>query len=53
MTATLTKLPPAEVAARLKAGQAVLVDIREADEFAALLPPGTSRPIFRICPEPA
>lgn len=34
MTATLTPLPPLEVAARLRAGKAVLVDIREADEFA-------------------
>lgn len=34
MTATLTTLPPAEVAARLRAGRALLVDIRDADEFA-------------------
>jgi rhodanese-related sulfurtransferase len=34
MTATLTALSPAEVAARLRAGKAVLVDIREPDEFA-------------------
>ena len=34
MTATLHPLAPAEVRARLAAGQAVLVDIREADEFA-------------------
>jgi rhodanese-related sulfurtransferase len=34
MTAVLHKLPPAEVAARIKAGKAVLVDIREPDEFA-------------------
>ena len=34
MTAQLTPLAPADVAARLKAGKAVLVDIREADEFA-------------------
>jgi len=33
MTARLTSLPPTEVAARLKAGRAVLVDIRDADEF--------------------
>ncbi|MFM5917817.1 MAG: rhodanese family protein [Novosphingobium sp.] len=34
MSATLTPLSPAEVNARLANGQAVLVDIREADEFA-------------------
>lgn len=34
MTATLNPLPPLEVAARLRAGKAVLVDIREPDEFA-------------------
>ncbi len=34
MTATLHRLSPAEVHARLSAGRAVLVDIREADEFA-------------------
>ena len=34
MTANLNPLPPAEVAARLRAGQAVLVDIRDPDEFA-------------------
>ena len=34
MTAKLSPLSPAEVNARLSAGQAVLVDIREADEFA-------------------
>lgn len=34
MTATLAKLSPTEVQARLAAGQAVLVDIREPDEFA-------------------
>ena len=34
MTATLTKLTPAEVRTRLAAGRAVLVDIREPDEFA-------------------
>ena len=34
MTTQLTPLAPADVAARLKAGQAVLVDIREPDEFA-------------------
>lgn len=31
---TLTTLPPAEAAARLNARRAVLIDIREADEFA-------------------
>jgi rhodanese-related sulfurtransferase len=34
MTATLHPLAPAEVRARLAAGTAVLVDIREADEYA-------------------
>ena len=34
MTATLHRLSPAEVHARLGGGRAVLVDIREADEFA-------------------
>lgn len=34
MTAVLHKLSPQEVQARLAAGRAVLVDIREADEFA-------------------
>lgn len=34
MTAILHKLSPVEVRARLDAGRAVLVDIREADEFA-------------------
>jgi rhodanese-related sulfurtransferase len=34
MTATLTKLSPNEVQARIAAGRAVLVDIREPDEFA-------------------
>lgn len=34
MTAVLHPLPPAEVRARLAAGKAVLVDIREPDEFA-------------------
>ncbi len=33
MTATLTKLSPSEVQARIAAGRAVLVDIREPDEF--------------------
>lgn len=34
MTSTLTALKPDDVAARLKAGAAVLIDIREPDEFA-------------------
>ena len=34
MTATLTKLSPQEVQSRIAAGRAVLVDIREPDEFA-------------------
>ena len=34
MTATLNPLAPAEVAARLRAGKAVLVDIRDPDEYA-------------------
>lgn len=49
MTATLTKLPPAEVAARLKARRAVLVDIREADEFARAHVPGAlSMPLSKF-----
>lgn len=34
MSARLSPLPPAEVAARLASGRAVLVDVREPDEFA-------------------
>jgi len=34
MTATLTKLSPQDVQARVNSGRAVLVDIREPDEFA-------------------
>ena len=46
MTATLTPLNPAGVAQRLKAGRAVLVDIREPDEFARRHVKGAlSRPI--------
>jgi rhodanese-related sulfurtransferase len=46
MTATLHKLPPAEVQARLASGRAVLVDIREADEFARAHVPGAqSQPL--------
>ena len=33
MTAKLTSLPAAKVAERMKSGHAVLIDIREADEF--------------------
>lgn len=46
MTSRLTPLAPAEVAARLKAGRAVLVDIREPDEFArASIKGAASRPL--------
>lgn len=46
MTATLTALNPADVAQRLKSGRAVLVDIREPDEFARIHVKGAlSRPI--------
>lgn len=46
MTAVLHKLSPAEVQARLSAGRAVLVDIREADEFARAHVPGArSQPL--------
>lgn len=37
---TLTKLKPADTAARLKAGTAVLIDIREIDEYAREHIPG-------------
>lgn len=40
MTSTLLPLPPAEVRARLASGKAVLVDIREPDEFARSHVPG-------------
>jgi rhodanese-related sulfurtransferase len=40
MTTRLTPLAPAEVAARLKTGRAVLIDIREPDEFARAHVPG-------------
>jgi rhodanese-related sulfurtransferase len=40
MTATLTPLSPEEVKARLDAGRAVLIDIRERDEFARSHVPG-------------
>lgn len=46
MTAILHKLSPAEVRARLDAGRAVLVDIREPDEFArAHIPGALSQPL--------
>lgn len=46
MTAVLTPLSPREVAARLQAGRAVLVDIREPDEFAREhLPGAVSAPL--------
>lgn len=48
MTATLLPLPPAEVRARLASGHAVLVDIREPDEFARSHVPGAhSVPLSR------
>jgi rhodanese-related sulfurtransferase len=46
MTPELTPLPPAQVAERLRAGHAVLIDIREPDEFARLHIQGAiSRPL--------
>ncbi|WP_310533900.1 rhodanese family protein [Novosphingobium sp.] len=46
MTATLHKLSPGEVQARIASGRAVLVDIREADEFARAHVPGAqSQPL--------
>ncbi len=46
MTATLTALSPADVKARLDAGQAILLDIREPDEFARSHVPGArSQPL--------
>ncbi len=46
MSARLTPLTPIEVAARLKDGRAVLIDIREADEFARVHVNGAlSRPL--------
>ena len=46
MTAKPIQLKPTEVADRLRAGRAVLVDIREADEFARRHVPGAlSRPV--------
>lgn len=49
MTAILHKLPPSEVRARLAAGTAVLVDIREPDEFARAHVAGAiSQPLSRF-----
>lgn len=46
MPASLTALKPADVAERLKSGSAILIDIREADEFARSHIPGAlSRPL--------
>ena len=46
MTAKLKSLPAIEVAERLRTGHAVLIDIREADEFARRHVPGAlSRPL--------
>jgi len=46
MTAILTPLSPRDVAARLQSGRAVLVDIREPDEFAREhLPGAVSAPL--------
>lgn len=49
MTAILHKLSPQDVQARLAAGRAVLVDIREADEFArAHIPGARSQPLSAL-----
>ncbi|RZJ27447.1 MAG: hypothetical protein EON85_11185, partial [Brevundimonas sp.] len=46
MSAVLTPLAPRDVAARLRSGRAVLVDIREPDEFAREhLPGAVSAPL--------
>lgn len=46
MTATLTKLSPRDVESRLASGRAVLVDIREPDEYARAHVPGAlSQPL--------
>lgn len=46
MTATLIQLTPTEVAERLRTGRAVLVDIRDPDEFVRRHVPGAlSRPV--------
>lgn len=51
MTPRLTALPPAHVADRLKTGRAVLVDVREPDEFATRHVPGAlSRPLSAFEP---
>ncbi|WP_374414744.1 rhodanese family protein [Novosphingobium colocasiae] len=49
MTATLHKLSPQDVHTRITAGRAVLVDIREADEFArAHIPGALSQPLSAL-----
>ena len=49
MPSVLHKLSPQEVQARLSAGRAVLVDIREPDEFARAHVPGTkSQPLSQF-----
>jgi len=51
MTARLIPLKPKDVAERLSAGRAVLVDIREAEEFAPRHVAGAvSRPLTRFDP---
>ena len=53
MTKTLTPLTPAAVAARLHAGDAVLIDIREGDEFARRRIAGAvSRPLSTFVDTP-
>jgi rhodanese-related sulfurtransferase len=49
MTDTLTPLSPADVAARINGGHALLIDIREPDEFARRHVPGAvSLPLSRF-----
>ena len=48
--ADLTALSPAEVSARIRAGKALLVDIREADEVARERIAGSERPVRRSWP---
>jgi rhodanese-related sulfurtransferase len=49
MASTLHKLSPQDVQTRLAAGQAVVVDIREADEFARSHIPGAhSQPLSAL-----
>ena len=49
MSDTLTPLAPADVAARISAGHALLIDIREPDEFARRHVPGAvSLPLSRF-----